>query len=209
MFHTLGEVDWMLEAKLRLATGEHAYYNYLGGRYNALIYFAKKGNLEMVQWIVQKLGKSVTERDSNGLTVLMYAADLYQFDIVQWLIQYGGARIDDSGNEILTFWKFFEKLLWFYDITLSSQWLVFVKVMLAHGPPYIHVSHQPAKEPLKLLLKHSAIVSSRFLADSTWRGLRKKEIEESDCARQLVPDLMRLVLGYESPSEEDVWGLLD
>jgi hypothetical protein len=68
----------------------------------------------------------------------MHAVNLLQVDIVQWLIQYGGSRIDDSGNDIMTIWKFFGNILWVYNIQMSSEWLIFVKVMLAHGPPYIH-----------------------------------------------------------------------
>jgi hypothetical protein len=207
LLHALEEVDLQLSVKDRLVKGEDDYYNYLGGRYNALIYFARKGNLEMVQWIVQKLGKSVAEQDSEGMTVLLHAAQLYKLEIVQWLIQYGGANIDDLGQEgdRLTIWN----ILWLVNLNLSSRVIVLVKIMLAHGPPDdVFVYQHALSEPLKLLLKQSVEVRSRFRTDSTWRHVRIKEIEESDCERHLVPDLMKLVLGYAYPSEEDAWDSL-
>jgi hypothetical protein len=161
--------------------------------------------LSVVQWLIEHRGASVTDRNMNGFTALLYAALNLRLGLMEWLMRYGGADITDTTNAGQTMWYLIA-----YNRGLNrlpvEQLSPLLKTMLARGvpPPYFIRQLPPSLLPL---LAQGAMVMQRMPANSPWRAQRTAALNDSACGQRLIPGILAVIGGYAFVSEEELWTL--
>ena len=56
-----------------------------------LLCAASKGQLEVVEWLLEEGGAKIGEKDNEGNTALLFAAMNGELETVQWLLEHGAS----------------------------------------------------------------------------------------------------------------------